>query len=65
SVMTIQVVAPAETDRAWNVAQAAHSIEMEGLHVSTASMADAEEYVAGRIDIDEFGARVRARYGVA
>ncbi len=44
--------------------QAEHSGEMEGLHISAAARADGEEYVAGRIDIDEFAARGRERYGL-
>lgn len=35
---------------------------MEGLHVDPATKADAEEYVAGRIDSDELLARTQARY---
>jgi len=42
-----------------------HSAELEGLTVSPASLADAQEYVRGDIDVDELGRRVRARYGVA
>jgi hypothetical protein len=44
--------------------QAEHSGEMEGLHVDPATRADAEEWAAGRIDVDELVARVRARYGL-
>lgn len=46
------------------LARAEHSGEMEGLHVDPATRADGEEYAAGRPDIDEFVARVRARYGL-
>jgi Antitoxin VbhA len=38
---------------------------MEGLHVNADTLADADEYVAGRIDSDELVARARARYGPA
>lgn len=45
--------------------QAEHSGEMEGLHVTAAARADGEEYSTGRIGIDEFVARGRARYGLS
>ena len=44
--------------------QAEHSNELEGLHISNAARADGDDYAAGRIDIDEFVARGRARYGL-
>ena len=47
------------------VAEAIHSGEMEGLHVSPAGLADANEYIACRIDSDELVARARARHGFA
>lgn len=46
------------------VAEAIHSGEMEGLLVSVAGQADAQEYVAGTIDADELVARARARHGL-
>lgn len=55
------------TERARRVSaleQAEHSGEMEGLHVDPATRADGGEYAAGRIDGDEFVARVRSRYGL-
>ena len=52
-------------ERAASVAEATHSAGLEGLTVSPASLADAQEYVRGDIDVDELGRRVRARYGVA
>ena len=62
---TIQTtIAPAESARRIALEQAEHSGEMEGLHITPATRADGEEYAAGRIDIDEFGARVRSRYGL-
>ena len=45
------------------LAQAEHSGEMEGLHITDAARADGEDYASGRIDIDELVARGRARYG--
>lgn len=61
-----EVVAEAErAERQRRVEDAVHSNEMEGLHVNGDTLADAEEYVAGRIDSDELVARVRARYGLA
>ena len=59
------VVSPAESARRFALEQAEHSGEMEGLHVTPATRADGEDYAAGRIDVDELVARVRARYGVA
>ena len=50
--------------RARAVAEAGHSLEMEGLTVTEASKADGAEYVAGRIDSTELVARARARYGL-
>ncbi len=56
---------PAEiARRRFAVEQAEHSGEMEGLHIDPATRADAEEWVAGRIDVDELVARGRARYGL-
>jgi hypothetical protein len=53
-----------EAQRRFVLEQAEHSGEMEGLHVDPATRADAEEWAAGRIDVDELVARVRARYGL-
>lgn len=53
-----------EAERERRVAEAIHSGEMEGLQVSPAGRADAQEYIAGRIDSDELVARARARYGL-
>ena len=56
------------TDRAERerrVQEAIHSGEMEGLEVDSATRADADEYVDGRIDSDELVARTRARYGLS
>ncbi|WP_074783859.1 antitoxin VbhA family protein [Arthrobacter woluwensis] len=53
-----------EGERRRRIAEARHSVEMEGLTVSAAGLADAEEYVAGGIDSDELVARARARYGL-
>lgn len=58
------VTTTTEAEREWRVAEAIHSGEMEGVHVSPAGRADAQEYVAGRIDSDELVARARARYGL-
>lgn len=51
-------------DRAHRVAEAIHNSEMEGLHVSEATKADAGQYVAGNIDLTELEERVRSRYGI-
>jgi Antitoxin VbhA len=53
------------TERQRRVEDAIHSNEMEGLHVNDDTLADADDYVAGRIDSDELVARARARYGLA
>jgi hypothetical protein len=61
-VATSTVTTTTEADRERRVAEAIHSGEMEGLHVTAVGRADAQEYVAGRIDSDELVARARARY---
>lgn len=53
-----------EAEREHRVAEAIHNGEMEGLHVSPAGRADAQEYIAGRINSDELVTRARARYGL-
>lgn len=53
-----------KTERERRVAEAIHNGEMEGLHVSPAGRADAQKYIAGRIDSDELVSRARARYGL-
>lgn len=47
------------------VEDAQRSGEMEGLRVDPATRADADDYIAGRIDSHELVARARARYGLA
>lgn len=61
---TSTVTATTEAERERRIAEAVHSGEMEGLHVTPAGRADAGEYIAGRIDSDELVARARARYGL-
>ncbi|CCE74089.1 conserved hypothetical protein [Clavibacter nebraskensis NCPPB 2581] len=51
-------------ERRRHVEDAAHSGEMEGLHLTPGTSEDAGEYVAGRIDAAELRERVRARYGI-
>lgn len=53
-----------EDERRRRVAEAIHSGEMEGVLVSDAGKADAEEYIAGLIDSNELVVRTRARYGL-
>lgn len=60
---TSKTAAHAARERA--VEDAIHSGEMESLRVSAEFETEAAAYVSGAIDIDEFGRRVRARYGVA
>ena len=62
-ITTITTAERAERER--KVAEALHSGEMEGLHATDATKADAGKYVAGEIDLTELEARVRARYGIA
>jgi len=58
-------ITPAEIARRRTaLEQAEHSGEMEGLHITAATPGDGEEYAAGRIDLDEFVARGRARFEV-
>lgn len=61
---TIQAAPTLVEQRQRAVEEAVHSGEMEGLHVDPATLADADAYVAGRIDSDELVARARARYGL-
>ena len=59
------VITPVEIARRRSTLdQAEHSGNMEGLHITSAARADGEEYATGRIEIDEFVARGRARYGL-
>jgi len=63
--MATQTLTKAERDeRERRVEEMVHSGEMEGLHVDRETRADADEYVAGRIDSDELVERARARYGL-
>ncbi len=58
-------LSPAEiARRRFELEQAEHSGKMEGLHITPAARADAEEWAAGRMDIDEVIRRGRARYGL-
>lgn len=62
---TRHTAAAVSEERARIVEDAMHSGEMEGLHVDVDTRADADDYVAGRIDSHELVARARARYGLA
>ena len=58
-----RALTPAEIARRRSaLEQAEHSGEMEGLHITPAARADAEDYATGRIDIDQVVARTRSRY---
>ncbi len=59
------ITSTSEAERARQVEEAVHSGRMEGLDLAPEDAADAAEYVAGRITLDEYGRRTRARYGVA
>ncbi|MFT8637898.1 MAG: antitoxin VbhA family protein [Pseudoclavibacter sp.] len=54
----------AKAERQRRVAEGIHSGEMEGMYVDAGTRADADEYIAGRIDSDELVARARKRYGL-
>lgn len=56
--------ATSRQERSRRVEAAIHSLRMEGLDVSAAGRADAQEYVEGRIDSDELVARARSRHGL-
>lgn len=50
-------------ERAQLVAAAEHSGEMEGLHITSATRADACDYVDGKLTADELMARILSRWG--
>lgn len=56
------IAAHATRERA--VEDAVHSAAMEGLAVTPATRADADEYTVGTIDVDELIGRVDARHRV-
>jgi hypothetical protein len=61
---TTTSVTAAHAARERAVEDAVHSATMEGLTVTPATRADADEYAAGAIDVDELIARVDARHRV-
>lgn len=61
---TVESTSMAEAERARQVRDALHSVQMEGLDVTAEAAVDAADYVAGRITLDEYGDRTKARYGV-
>lgn len=61
---TTTITSAERVERERTVAEAGHSLEMEGLSVTEASKTDGADYVAGRIDSAELVARARARYGL-
>ncbi|MBO0805291.1 MAG: hypothetical protein J2P25_19705 [Nocardiopsaceae bacterium] len=63
--MSAESDVPADcAERQQLVDEAVHSGEMEGLHVTAETLADADDYVAGHIDSDTLAERVRERYGL-
>lgn len=60
----VSLGAATATARARRVEEATHSVRMEGLDLAAADVADTAEYAAGAITLDEYGRRVRERYGV-
>ncbi len=52
------------TERARRVSLALHNGHMEGVQVTAATRADADEYISGVLTTDELLARTRARYGL-
>ena len=63
--MGIAVTRPTtRTERQRRVSLALHNGAMEGVDVTPATRADAEEYIAGAITSDELVTRARARHGL-
>lgn len=61
----VQPITDAERGRREQALDAVdHTSAMEGLTPSAESLADGQAYVAGEIDLEEFGRRTQARYGV-
>ena len=58
------IAAFGHTERERHVVKAIHSGKAEGLHVSPAGLADANDYVAGQIDSAELVTHSRARHGL-
>jgi hypothetical protein len=56
--------ATTKAERERRVAEGIHSGEMEGVSVDAETRADADEYIAGKIDSDELVTRARKRYGL-
>lgn len=52
------------TERARRVSVARHNGRMEGVDVSPATRADADDYIAGALSAPDLLARTRARYGL-
>lgn len=52
------------TERARRVSVARHNGQMEGVEVTAATRADADEYISDALGADELLARTRARYGL-
>jgi len=50
--------------RAQWVAEADHSVYLEGLTISTAHKVNADQYIAGEISADELVKLTRSRYGL-
>lgn len=57
--------APSRQERTRRVETAMYSLRMEGLDVSAAGRADAQEYVEGHIDSHDLLARARSRHGLS
>lgn len=53
-----------EADRAEWVAEANHSVHLEGLTISSEHAENSQGYIAGRISADELVKMTRARYGL-
>ena len=51
--------------RARAIRAARHTSELEGSSSTPATRADQDAYVRGEIDVQQLGARVRARYGLS
>jgi hypothetical protein len=46
------------------ISDARHTSELEGSRSTDETRADQDAYIRGEIDVEQLGARVRARYGL-
>ena len=63
--MTEQQSLTERDKRARAIRAARHTSELEGSSSTPETRADQDAYVRGEIDVQQLGARVRARYGLS